>query len=230
MILRTLTLTLEPVNPLEFSFEDLRSFFNRQLLEYVAHHKEAPGNFIHRYPAVQCKQVKGALMVIGICQGADFLREIAQNSRDIAAGGSSCTIPDPDPVVRDEPFCITDNLHSYEFLTPYLALNQQNAKKFYDLQGKPERDAFMQKILTGHLTALAKSLDYAMQVPVSCEAKVRFKRERIDRENVMVFLGSFRTNLQIPAYFGIGQSVSLGYGTVRELNAAPAPGLQENTA
>jgi hypothetical protein len=32
---------------------------------------------------------------------------------------------------------------------------------------------------------------------------------------VIVFLGKFRTNLTIPDYFGIGQSVSQGFGTIR---------------
>jgi len=113
-------------------------------------------------------------------------------------------------------------MSSYEFLTPWLALNQQNAKKFYDLQGKPQRDAFMQKLLTDQLNTLAKSLDYKVTNPITCVSKVRFKREQIDRENVMVFLGKFQTNLTIPDYLGIGQSVSQGYGTVRCIPSSPA--------
>jgi hypothetical protein len=30
-----------------------------------------------------------------------------------------------------------------------------------------------------------------------------------------VFLGTFQTNLTIPDYLGIGQSVSAGFGTIR---------------
>jgi uncharacterized protein (UPF0254 family) len=116
-------------------------------------------------------------------------------------------------------------MHEYEFLTPWLALNQQYAKKFYDLSGKPARDAFMQDLLTRHLTTLAKSLDYELPEPVTCTAKVKFLRERIDRENVIVFLGKFRTNLCIPDYLGIGQSVSQGYGTIRAI-----PGTIEGSA
>ena len=110
-------------------------------------------------------------------------------------------------------------MHTYEFLTPWLALNQQYAKKFYDLSGKPARDAFMQKLLLSHLNTLAKSLDYLPPEPVTCTAKVKFMRERIDRENVIVFMGKFSTNLRIPDYLAIGQSVSQGYGTVREISA-----------
>jgi hypothetical protein len=39
----------------------------------------------------------------------------------------------------------------------------------------------------------------------------------------MVFLGKFRTNLTIPDYFGIGQSVSQGFGTIRRVPDIPEP-------
>src|SRR5512145_3223293 len=137
MILRIFTLTLEPRDPISFSSDELRSFFNRQLLEYISLHKDVAGPFIHRYPAVQLKQLKGSLMEVGICQGADLLWQLAEGNTEISAGGSSCTIRSRDPAIRDEIFGVTEQVHTYEFQTPYLALNQQNAKKFYDLNGKP---------------------------------------------------------------------------------------------
>jgi hypothetical protein len=230
MILRAFTLTLAPENPLHFSGEELRSFFQRLLVEYPHLHNGATEDFIHRYPAVQCKQVKGVLMVIGISQGADLLRELSAGKPAIPAGGSSCMILEKDPAIREEEFGIMGRSHSYEFLTPWRALNQQNAKKFYHLTGKPARDSFMQKILAGHLATLAKSLDYEESGKITCEAKVRFRRDTVDGGHEMVFLGTFRTNLQIPEYFGIGQSVSQGFGTVRELPVIPeqdSPGMQD---
>jgi hypothetical protein len=164
---------------------------------------------------VQCKQIKTLLMVIGVGQGADLLREISGIGNVLRTGEACFTVSGKDMDIRNEMFGITGAIHAYEFLTPWLALNQQNAKKFYDLKGKPERDSFMQKILTANLTVLAKSVDYDLPAPVACECRVRFKRERINHENVMVFLGTFRTNLRIPDYLGIGQSVSEGFGTIR---------------
>ena len=157
-------------------------------------------------------------MVIGISQGADLLQEISGGKKELGTGEIICTISGRDHVIRNEVFTISDKIHTYEFLTPWLALNQQNAKKFYDLKGKPERDAFMQKILTGNLNTLAKSIDYDLPAPLTCKSKVRFKRERIHQENVMVFLGTFGTNLSIPDYLGIGQSVSSGFGTIRRID------------
>ncbi|MCK9580785.1 MAG: CRISPR-associated endonuclease Cas6 [Methanoregula sp.] len=219
MFLRIFSLTLEPANPLQFSLPEFRSALARQLLKYPA--PALPdgngGQCIHRYPALLCKQVKGELMAIGICQGASFLQQVTEGNADIEADDISCTITSRDPEIRKEFFGIDSAMHTYEFLTPWLALNQQYAKKFYDLSGKPARDAFMLKLLLGNLNTLAKSLDYTPTEPVTCMAHVKFKRERIDRENVIVFFGKFTTNLRIPDSMGIGQSVSQGYGTIREI-------------
>jgi hypothetical protein len=221
MILRMYTVTLEPEQPLRFSVEDLRAFFTAGLAEYGALHEADRARFIHRYPVILCRQVKGDLMATGISQGADCLFRCTRDATHTGAGESTCRIISRDPAIRPEPFGITDTVSTYEFLTPWLALNQQHAKKFYELKGKPERDAFMHKLLTTQLATLAKSLDCALPSPVTCEAKVRFRVDRIDRENVMVFLGKFRTSLRIPDYLGIGRSVSQGFGTIKRITESP---------
>jgi hypothetical protein len=222
MLLKLFTLTLEPADPIQFSLPELRSHFAGILGEYMDLHKSNADGFIHRYPAIQCKQVKNRLLVIGISQGAAFLEELSHDKNEIVAGKNSCTILEHDAGTRQEPFGISGTMHTYEFLTPYLALNQQHAKKFYELKGKPERDAFMHKILAGNLAILAKSLDYKPQVPITCREKLKFRIDWIERESVIVFLGKFQTNCRIPDYFGIGQSISQGFGTVKSIPDIPA--------
>jgi Cas6b C-terminal domain/Cas6b N-terminal domain len=221
MILKTFNLTLEPEYPLVFSVEELRSFLNKELAEFMALHRTNTTGFVYRYPVLQAKQVKRDLIVIGVSQGADCLCQIIRDRETLGAGENTCRITACDPEIRSEPFGVTDTVAAYEFLTPYLALNQQHAKQFYDLNGKAQRDAFLQTLLSTHLATLAKSLDYRITTPVSCEAKVRFKRDRIGNENVMVFLGKFRTNLRIPDYLGIGRLVSQGYGTITCIRESP---------
>jgi hypothetical protein len=214
MILKLFTLSLVPVNPMQFSITGFRSYLTGKLSEYTALHKDTASGFIYRYPAVQCKQFNNMLITLGISQGADFLFDHTRGLSEISLGSAACTIIKRDTSIRSEEFGI-GTLQDYEFLTPYLALNQQNAKKFYTLKGKAERDAFMHRILINNLEMLAKSLDYKIPGPIQCDAKIRFRIDRIERENVIVFLGKFRTNLKIPDYFGIGQSVSQGFGTIR---------------
>jgi hypothetical protein len=222
MILKLFVISLMPVNPMQFSITELRSYLAGKLGEFTALHKDTASGFIYRYPVVQCKQFKNMFIILGISQGADFLFEHTRGLKEICQGTIACTILERDPAIRLEEFGI-GSLQTYEFLTPWLALNQQNAKKFYILKGKAERDAFMHRILVNNLGMLAKSLDYKISEPIQCDAKIRFRIDRIERENVIVFLGKFRTNLKIPDYFGIGQSVSQGFGTIRSIPDVPVP-------
>jgi len=215
MHLKIFTLTLEPVDPVQFSIIETRAYFTVKLEEYTVLNKSNDTAFIYRYPAVQFKQIKNTLMVIGISQGAALLEQLSHARNEILSGKNTCTILERDAVIRNEEFGISNTTRTYEFLTPWLALNQQNAKKFYDLKGKPERDAFIRRILIGNLATLAKSLDYKTPVPITCEAKIRLRIDWMGHENVMVFLGKFKTNLMIPDYFGMGQSVSQGFGTIK---------------
>ncbi len=218
MTRRTFTLTITPANPLQFSLSEFRSLLSRECAERTA--KAGPGTtdgpVLSRYPPTLCGQLKHEIRVTGICQGADFLYSLARGNTEIG-GENRCHIDTRDEEIRSEPFGIMDEEHEYEFITPWLALNQQNEKKFYLLQGKPARDAFMQKLLAAQLNTFVKSLEYSHELPIACTAHVRFVRERIDRQTVMIFKGRFRTNLRIPQYLGIGQSVSHGFGWVQEI-------------
>ena len=229
MLLNIITLTLEPVAPHQFSLAELRSHFAGKLSEYMDQHRDEPTVFIHRYPVVQCKLVKNTLMVLGVSQGAALLEQLSYGQTEISAGKNTCTIRSRDMAIRQEVFGTSGAIHTYEFLTPWLALNQQNAKKFYELKGKIERDTFIKKILDGSLATLAKSLDYKTPVPLTCRAKIKFRIDWIEWESVMVFLGTFQTNLTIPDYFGIGQSVSQGFGTLKCIPEIPVPGDEGNS-
>jgi hypothetical protein len=220
MILKLFTLSLVPVNPMQFSITEFRSYLAGKLEEYSALHKDTASGFIYRYPVVQCKQLKNMLIALGISQGADFLSGHTRGISEISLGSAACTILERDASIRSEEFGI-GTPQDYEFLTPYLALNQQNQKKFYTLKGKAERDVFMHRILVTNLEMLAKSVDYKIPEPIQCKATIRFRIDRIERENVIVFLGKFRTNIKIPDYFGIGQSVSQGFGTIRCIPDTP---------
>ena len=217
MILRTLILTFDPDRPVHDPLPGLRSFFNKKFAGYTECHRQEANSFIHRYPTVQCKVIRDFPTVIGINEGAVFLKEFADESREIPVGPVTYRIAEHDIVIRDEMFGISDTLHSYEFATPWLALTQENYKKFYKLTGKPERDEFIQKIIADTLISLSKSLDYEILAPVTCDTNLHFQKDRLDGVSVMTFTGKFQVNFEIPEYLGIGKSVSQGYGAVRRI-------------
>jgi len=216
-ILPCYLLSIEPEDPLRFSITELRSILAAQLAAYTALQPTATSGWIHRYPVVQIKRVKTKLIALGLGQGAGFLHDLTRGQGSLGTGSHSCRIAFRDPVIRQERFGIAGTSAEYAFQTPWHALNQQNARKFYDLKGKPARDTFVLNLLHAQLNSLAKSLDYPLTEPLSCTAKIRFLMEQDGGERNIVFLGRFRTNLCIPDYFGIGRDVSLGHGTIKRI-------------
>lgn len=210
MILPTYTQILSP-GPASA----LRGYLAEKFPEYTGRHRDEAGNFIHRYPAVQCKDIEGKTIVIGIREGAQFLQETFAGKDEIPVEETIWRITGEAGSIQEEAFGPSDAMHFYEFATPWLALNQENSRKFYTLRGKPERDAFIRKILVANIITLAKSLGCDVPAPIKCEVNLHFQKEQIGKENLIVFTGKFQAGFLIPDYLGIGQSVSQGFGTVR---------------
>ena len=157
-------------------------------------------------------------MVIGINEGAEVLKQIYDEYQEIRLGANTYQIVERGITVKDEEFGISEKIRTYEFVTPWLALNQENYRKFYTLKGKEERDEFVRKILIGNIISMSKSLGYEVPGQIKCDANVHFKKDRLKDVSVMTFTGKFYANFLIPDYLGIGKSVSRGFGAVKQLS------------
>jgi len=217
MILHTFTLTLGSTRPIHGSAHELRGFFATKFNEYIELHQHNADKFIYRYPVVQYKMIDDVPTVIGVNEGAEVLKQIYDEYNEIRLGETIYQIVERGISLKDEEFGLSDKIHSYEFVTPWLALNQENYRKFYSLKGKAERDEFVRKILIGNLISMSKSLNYEVPGTIKCDAQVRFRKDRLKDVSVMVFTGNFHANFIIPDYLGIGKSVSRGFGAVRQL-------------
>lgn len=219
MILHLFTLTLASTLPIHGSAHELRGFFATKFTEYIELHQHNFNKFIYRYPVVQYKMIGNIPHVIGINEGADVLKQIYDEYNEIRLGKNTYQIVERGIIVKDEEFGLSEKVHSYEFVTPWLALNQENYKKFYTFKGKLERDEFIRKILIGNIISMSKSLGYEIAGQIKCDANMQFRKERLKNVNVMAFTGTFYTNFIIPNYLGIGKSVSRGFGAVRQIKS-----------
>lgn len=216
MILHTFTLTLRSTRPIHGTAPELRGFFATKFTEYTELHQHDADKFIYRYPVVQYKMIRDVPTVIGINEGAEVLKIIFDEYQEIRLGAETYQIIERGIAIKDEEFGLSDKIHSYEFITPWLALNQENYRKFYTLGGKPERDEFIRKILIGNIISMSKSLGYNVPGPIKCDANLHFRKDRLKDVNVMAFTGRFYVNFLIPDYLGLGKSVSRGFGAVKQ--------------
>jgi len=214
MFLRTFTLTLASSRPIRGSASLLRGFFATKFNEYSLLHQHSADKLIYRYPLVQYKMIDGAPVVIGINDGAGVLKDIYDKYDEIKLGEDVYEIVERGISVRNQEFGLADMIHSYEFATPWLALNQENYMRYYGMRSD-EREGFLRKTLIGNLLSMSKSLDYQVPGTIKCDVRVRIRKNRLKDVNMMTFTGGFCANFLIPDYLGIGKSVSRGFGAVR---------------
>ena len=103
-------------------------------------------------------------------------------------------------------------------LPPLLALNEKNYEKYQCLGTQAKKIEQLEKILIGNIISMSKSLGYTVPAPIEANIiKIRETRTSLKGTPMIGFLGTFSVNFEIPDYWGIGKSVSRGFGTVKRL-------------
>ena len=76
----------------------------------------------------------------------------------------------------------------------------------------------LEKILVGNIISMSKGLRYTVQDPIQANIiKIKEVRTSLKGTPMLGFLGTFSVNFYIPDYWGIGKSVSRGFGTVKRV-------------
>jgi hypothetical protein len=152
--------------------------------------------------------------VVGINEGAEVLKDIYDRYDEINLNGNIYEIVERGISVKNAEFGLSDELISYRFVTPWLALNQENFEK-YNRSDREIKDEMLRKTLTGNLLSASKGLGYV--VPDNIRLDIGSKKNvmcTVKGVRFVGFFGEFIANFEIPDYFGLGKSVSRGYGTV----------------
>ncbi|MHC1757081.1 MAG: CRISPR-associated endonuclease Cas6 [Methanosarcina sp.] len=214
MNLLVFTLTLTSTRPIQESGAQLRGFFATKFNEYSLLHQHNADKFIYRYPMVQYKMIDRTPTVIGINEGAEVLKEIYDEYEKITLNGNEYKIVERGITYKKEDFGISEKLIKYEFITPWFALNQENFRKYLSFD-KGQQAELLNKNLIGNILSMSKSLDYQVPEKIKCHTELKSRSSSLKGNEIIAFKGSFITNFLIPDYFGLGKSVSRGFGTVK---------------
>ena len=166
-------LTLSWDRPIEGTASQLRGYFATKFNEYLLLHQHLADKFLYRYPLVQYKFVEKKPMLIGINEGAKVLEEIFGQYHEVRLGRSTYRIVEQQLVIREESFGLSDRVHLYEFVTPWLGLNQENYVRYYQQPSTEARHQFLNQILTGNLLSLSKGVGYRVPNQIKCDSPSR---------------------------------------------------------
>jgi hypothetical protein len=194
----------------------LRGYFGKRFEDKVLLHHHAGGDeYVYRYPLVQYKILDGKSMVLGIGMGADTLKGICKDVNMIDVNGKQYEIFEKTISMGNTDFGVDFKQITYSFLTPWLALNERNYEKYQMLGTWAKKKELLQKILIGNIISMSKSLGYTVPAPIVANIHhLKEVKTSLKGTPMLGFLGTFSVNFEIPDYWGIGKSVSRGFGTI----------------
>jgi hypothetical protein len=185
--------------------------------EILLHQHYEDGTVKYNYPRVQYKFIQGECLIVGIDEGAKAASNLNLIGEIIVLSHHEYRILRKDASFQELPYGCVKTLSSYSFLTPWLALNEKNYEKYQRLGTWAKKKEMLEKILIGNIISMSKSLGYTVPEPIKADIKhMKEVQTKLKGTPMLGFLGTFSVNFEIPDYWGIGKSVSRGFGTVKK--------------
>lgn len=195
----------------------IRGFFGNLYKNRPEFHGHRGDEFVFRHPLIQYKVFGGSALVVGLKEGAYLLKAVPR-LESLEIYFQRYTILKQDNSTDIVNFGLTEDMIRYSFVTPWVGLNEENYDKYISLKTNPaEAKALLNRILTGNLLSMSKSLGYVVEdrIRVITNLEEGGAIEAKERVKLTTFKDEFETNFVIPDRWGIGKFSSRGYGTVR---------------
>jgi hypothetical protein len=120
-------------------------------------------------------------------------------------------------VTKKQKFGLSTKKNKYRFISPWMALNNNNYQRYITIN-KNQKQGFLEKILIGNILSASKGLDYTVEDRI--KPSIIYMREiktRLKGTPLVAFKGVFEVNFDLPELFGLGKSVSRGFGAVKRI-------------
>ncbi len=214
MEVRARCLVLETAEPFRSSGDQLRRCITAMIPDDRVLHHHVEGSRRLDAPSVRYVVIRGIPQLIGVGDGLPALEKVYALP-DIRLTGRC----GPQPVEARELWDVHARIGAgtafatYTTLTPWLALNQRNHRRYQEARNRAARNAILEEIFIGNVLAMLGS--FGCRVETRLEARILRCREvtvQHKRTPMLGFRATLETNAVLHPWLGIGKLVSKGYG------------------
>lgn len=192
----------------------IRGYLAGRFPQYLELHNHLGGNkFNYGYPVIQYKSIGGVPNIIAINEASKVLIDIFYDVKEIDMKDKVMSILEKGYVLKTKELGTAEGMIEYKFLTPWLALNQDNYGRYVGMRDD-ERIALLKKVLVGNILSMAKKFECWVDKPIEVLVKLHPVEVNYKDRKMVGFKGGFMTNFVIPDHLGLGKSVARGFGTV----------------
>jgi len=176
-------------------------------------------NYLYKYPLIQYKQISKKPAIVCIEQGVDEIHKFFENKTwDINISDRWITMKIDQLNMNSFTMQVWDKMFEYSILN-WIALNQENYKKYITIEGAVERMQFLENTLKANILSFAKGIEWNIEKQI--ELKIleieKINKVKIKEQHIIGFNLKFKTNIFLPNFIGLGKSVSLGYGVIKAI-------------
>ena len=189
-------------------------------LENILFHNHLDGNgFLYKYPLIQYKVVNNHPTIICFDYGVDEIHKFFENTDwSIKISDRWLNMKIERLNMNQFTMNVWDKMFNYRIYN-WIALNKKNYELYQKLEGIVEQTQFLEKKLVGNILSFAKGIEWTIDKEVKLNiTKIHDTRPvSLKGQKLLGFNLDFKCNVLIPSNIGLGKSVSVGYGNVREI-------------
>ena len=181
------------------------------------HHHINNNSFLNKYPLIQYKHIRNQPALICLEEGADEIHNFFnQKDWNINIKGRDLNLKIDNLKVQQYNMQVWNKTFNYA-IYKWMALNQDNYRKYNEMDGLSDRIQFLEKTMRGHILSFAKGIEWHIdkKFEIKITDIINTKWVNLKDQRVLAFDLNFQTNIFIPDYVGIGKSASIGFGVIK---------------
>lgn len=181
------------------------------------YHNHTDDSVAYRYPKVQYKRINKSAAIVAVDEGADIIGQFLSSDDTCLSIGKrkeNFVVKD----IRADQYLVQewDSIFEY-YLRKWLPLNSENYKEYVNIDDLSEKVSFLERILIGNILSFAKGIGVTLKPNIECRltSMAAPRLQKYKGVKMMAFDVSFKANVLLPDYIGIGKGVSLGFGIIK---------------
>lgn len=191
--------------------EKLRGFMGDYFRDEILYHNHIDKySFNYQSSQIFYKVIEGDLAIVGVNNGATLILNSYDKIGKIKIGEEWLEV-EKEIEELDFDLKVEDKFYSYRFLTPWFALNQENYKRY------KSGEFNLNYQLRNNIIEFFKLSNVWADKKIEVETELEEIELVQKNTRIIGFIGSFKVNVNLPNYIGLGKRKSIGYGTVVKL-------------